>query len=41
MLGISRKSIICMVMDLPPDHRLEGISAIIAVGITSGVGMAG
>ena len=41
MLGTSRKSIIGLVLDLPPDRRLKGIAATVAVGIASGVGMAG
>jgi dihydropteroate synthase len=36
LLGASRKSFIGYTLDLPPDQRLEGTAAAIAVGITRG-----
>ncbi|MFC1994816.1 dihydropteroate synthase [Chloroflexota bacterium] len=36
LLGTSRKSMIGMVLDLPPDQRLEGTAATIAIGIANG-----
>ena len=36
LLGPSRKSFIGFTLDLPPDQRLEGTAATIAVGITRG-----
>ena len=36
LLGPSRKSFIGYTLDLPPDQRLEGTAASIAVGITRG-----
>jgi len=39
LLGTSRKSMIGMVLDLPPDQRLEGTAATIAIGIASGADM--
>jgi dihydropteroate synthase len=36
LLGTSRKSMIGMVLDLPPDQRLEGTAATVAVGIANG-----
>ncbi len=36
LLGTSRKSFIGYTLDLPPDQRLEGTAATIAVGITRG-----
>jgi dihydropteroate synthase len=37
LLGPSRKSFIGYTLDLPPDQRLEGTAAAVAVGITRGV----
>jgi dihydropteroate synthase len=37
LLGPSRKSFIGFTLDLPPDQRVEGTAATIAVGITRGV----
>jgi dihydropteroate synthase len=39
LLGTSRKSMIGMVLDLPPDERLEGNLAVTAIGIASGADM--
>ncbi len=36
LLGTSRKSVIGLVLDLPPDQRLEGTAATIAIGIANG-----
>ncbi len=36
LLGTSRKSMIGLVLDLPPDQRLEGTAATIAIGIANG-----
>lgn len=36
LLGTSRKSMIGLVLDLPPDQRLEGTAASIAIGIAKG-----
>jgi len=36
LLGTSRKSVIGLVLDLPPDERLEGTAATVAIGITNG-----
>jgi dihydropteroate synthase len=36
LLGVSRKSFIGYTLDLPPDQRLEGTAAAIAVGIVRG-----
>jgi len=36
LLGTSRKSMIGMVLDLPPDQRLEGTAATVAIGIANG-----
>jgi dihydropteroate synthase len=36
LLGPSRKSFIGFILDLPPDQRLEGTAAAVAVGITRG-----
>lgn len=36
LLGTSRKSMIGMVLDLPPEQRLEGTAATIAMGIAGG-----
>ncbi|MBK6644542.1 MAG: dihydropteroate synthase [Anaerolineales bacterium] len=36
LLGTSRKSFIGFTLDLPPDQRIEGTAATIAVGITRG-----
>jgi dihydropteroate synthase len=37
LLGSSRKSMIGLVLDLPPDQRLEGTAATVAIGIANGV----
>jgi dihydropteroate synthase len=37
LLGTSRKSTLGMVLDLPPDQRLEATLATTALGIASGV----
>ncbi len=39
LLGTSRKSMIGMVLDLPPDKRLEGNLAVTAIGIANGADM--
>ncbi len=39
LLGTSRKSMIGLVLDLPPEQRLEGTGASIAIGIAKGVDM--
>ena len=39
LLGTSRKSMIGLVLDLPPDQRLEGNLAATAIGIASGADM--
>ena len=36
LLGTSRKSLIGLVLDLPPDQRLEGTAATVAIGIANG-----
>ncbi|HLC23811.1 MAG TPA: dihydropteroate synthase, partial [Dehalococcoidia bacterium] len=36
LLGTSRKSMIGMVLDLPPKERLEGTAATVAIGIANG-----
>lgn len=36
LIGPSRKSFIKMVLDLPPDERLEGTAAAVAIGIAGG-----
>jgi dihydropteroate synthase len=36
LLGTSRKSFIGLILDLPPDQRLEGTAATIAIGIANG-----
>lgn len=36
LLGTSRKSVIGLVLDLPPDQRLEGTAATTAIGIANG-----
>ena len=36
LLGTSRKSTIGLVLDLPPDQRLEGTAATVAIGIANG-----
>jgi len=36
LLGTSRKSVIGTVLDLPPDQRLEGTAATVALGIANG-----
>ena len=37
LLGSSRKSMIGLVLDLPPDQRLEGTAATVAIGIANGI----
>jgi len=37
LLGPSRKSFIGYTLDLPPDHRMEGTAATVAIGIDRGV----
>ncbi|MFC2065729.1 dihydropteroate synthase [Chloroflexota bacterium] len=39
LLGTSRKSLIGMVLDLPPDQRVEGTAATVAIGIANGADM--
>jgi dihydropteroate synthase len=39
LLGTSRKSMIGLVLDLPPDRRLEGNLAVTAIGIARGADM--
>ncbi|MFC1934824.1 dihydropteroate synthase [Chloroflexota bacterium] len=39
LLGTSRKSIIGLVLDLPPDQRVEGTAATTAIGIANGADM--
>jgi dihydropteroate synthase len=39
LLGTSRKSMIGLVLNLPPDYRLEGTAATVALGIAKGVDM--
>ncbi|OGO07913.1 MAG: hypothetical protein A2Y92_05405 [Chloroflexi bacterium RBG_13_57_8] len=39
LLGTSRKSMIGMVLDLPPEKRLEGNLAVTAIGIANGADM--
>jgi len=39
LLGTSRKSMIGMVLDLPPESRLEGNLAVTAIGIANGADM--
>ena len=36
LLGTSRKSMIGLVLDLPPDQRVEGTAATVAIGIANG-----
>ncbi len=36
LLGTSRKSVIGLVLDLPPQQRLEGTAATVAIGIANG-----
>lgn len=36
LLGTSRKSVIGQVLDLPPDQRVEGTAATLAIGIANG-----
>ena len=36
LLGTSRKSMIGLVLDLPPEQRLEGTAATVAIGIAGG-----
>ncbi|MFC1846853.1 dihydropteroate synthase [Chloroflexota bacterium] len=36
LLGTSRKSVIGLVLDLPPEQRLEGTAATVAIGIANG-----
>ncbi len=37
LLGVSRKSVISHVLDLPPDERLEGTLAVTALAVSQGV----
>jgi dihydropteroate synthase len=39
LLGTSRKSMIGLVLDRPPEHRLEGNLAVTAIGIAAGADM--
>ena len=39
LLGTSRKSMIGLVLDLPPDRRLEGNLAVTAIGVANGADM--
>ena len=39
LLGTSRKSMIGLVLDLPPEERLEGTAASVAIGIAKGADM--
>ncbi len=39
LLGTSRKSMIGLVLDLPPEQRLEGTGASVAIGIAKGADM--
>jgi dihydropteroate synthase len=39
LLGTSRKSMIGLVLDVPPDQRLEGTAATVALGIANGADM--
>ena len=39
LLGTSRKSLIGLVLDLPPDQRMEGTAATVAIGIANGADM--
>ncbi len=39
LLGTSRKSMIGMVLNLPPDQRVEGTAATVALGIANGADM--
>jgi dihydropteroate synthase len=39
LLGTSRKSMIGLILDLPPEQRLEGTAATIAIGIAKGADM--
>jgi len=39
LLGTSRKSMIGLVLDLPPDQRVEGTAATVAIGIANGADM--
>ncbi len=39
LLGTSRKSMIGLILDLPPDQRVEGTAATIAIGIANGADM--
>ncbi len=39
LLGTSRKSMIGSILDLPPEQRLEGTAATIAIGIANGADM--
>jgi dihydropteroate synthase len=36
LIGTSRKSMIGLVLDLPPDQRLEGTAATVAISIAKG-----
>jgi dihydropteroate synthase len=39
LLATSRKSVIGLTLDLPPDQRIEGTAATIAIGIAKGADM--
>lgn len=39
LLGTSRKSMIGLVLDLPPEQRVEGTAATVAIGIANGADM--
>ena len=39
LLGTSRKSMIGLTLDLPPDQRIEGTAATVAIGIANGADM--
>jgi dihydropteroate synthase len=39
LLGTSRKSFIGYTLDLPPEERLEGTAATVAIGIARGADM--
>ena len=40
LLGTSRKSMIGLMLDLPPDQRVEGTAATVAIGIANGADIA-
>ncbi|MNV99905.1 Dihydropteroate synthase [compost metagenome] len=39
LLGTSRKSVIGLTLGLPPEERLEGTAATVALGIAQGCGI--